>query len=122
MPKPHVKVSRYHSKYKDMLKHFFFQKIDISSIFTSATPVGQCGIYRYGLTVENNGDIYVCPDARERFMPIGNVKTNSLSDLIKIRNAKYHLVSDPGFCFVKSLRNPEFLDKRNIYTMNEQNY
>jgi hypothetical protein len=76
--------------------------------FTSATPKGQCGIYRFGLTVENNGDIYVCPDARENFNPIGNVNNNSLLELIGIRNKQYPLNSDSGYCFVKRHRNPEF--------------
>ena len=75
--------------------------------FTSATPKGQCGIYRFGLTIENNGDIYVCPDARENFNPIGNVNINSLSELIEIRNIKYPLNSESGYCFVKFYRNPE---------------
>jgi len=77
--------------------------------FTSATPKGQCGIYRFGVTVENNGDIYVCPDARENFQPIGNVNHNSLSELIRIRNQKYPLNSESGYCFVKLHRNPEML-------------
>ena len=80
-----------------------------SRSFTSATPKGQCGIYRFGLTIENNGDIYVCPDARENFKPIGNVKNNSLSELIEIRNKKYPLNSESGYCFVKSHRNPEII-------------
>jgi len=75
--------------------------------FTSATPNNQCGIYRFGITVENNGDIYMCPDAREYFEPIGNIKDKSLSELIEIRNKKYPLNSEPGYCFVKAHRNPE---------------
>ena len=75
--------------------------------FTSATPLGQCGIYKYGLTIENIGDIYVCPDAREGFEPIGNIKSMSMSDLIQIRNRKFPLNSDSNFCFVKSFRNIE---------------
>ena len=77
--------------------------------FTSATPKGQCGIYLFGLTIENNGDIYVCPDARENFKPIGNVNKNSLSELLAIRNKRYPSNSECGYCFVKSLRNPEVL-------------
>lgn len=75
--------------------------------FTSATEAGQCGIYRFGITVENNGEIYVCPDAREGFESIGNVKNQSLLELIQRRNELYPLNSSPGFCFVKSFRNPE---------------
>jgi MoaA/NifB/PqqE/SkfB family radical SAM enzyme len=77
--------------------------------FTSATPKGQCGIYRFGLTIENNGDIYVCPNARENFEPIGNVNDNSLSELIENRNRKYPLNSESGYCFAKSHRNPEVI-------------
>jgi MoaA/NifB/PqqE/SkfB family radical SAM enzyme len=75
--------------------------------FTSATEIGQCGIYRFGLTVENNGDIYVCPDAREGFKPIGNVKGKTLKDLIVLRNELFPINSEPGYCFVKKFRNPE---------------
>lgn len=77
--------------------------------FTSATEIGQCGIYRFGITVENNGDIYVCPDAREGFNPIGNVKEKSLSELVFLRNKLYPLNSESGYCFVKRMRNPEEL-------------
>jgi MoaA/NifB/PqqE/SkfB family radical SAM enzyme len=79
--------------------------------FTSATPIGQCGIYRFGLTVENNGDIYVCPDARENFKPIGNVNENMLSELLAIKNRKYPLNSKSGYCFVKNQRNPEVIGR-----------
>lgn len=75
--------------------------------FTSATEAGQCGIYRFGITVENNGDIYVCPDAREGFGRIGNVRDHSLRDLIRRRNKLYPLNSSPGYCFVKAYKNPE---------------
>lgn len=75
--------------------------------FTSGTEKGQCGIYRFGVTVENNGDIYVCPDAREGFGRIGNVRDHALRDLIGRRNELYPLNSSPGYCFVKSSRNPE---------------
>lgn len=75
--------------------------------FTSATEAGQCGIYRFGITVENNGDIYVCPDAREEFRRIGNIRDHSLSDLIRRRNELYPLNASPGYCFVKSYKNPE---------------
>lgn len=78
--------------------------------FSSATPKGQCGIYRFGLTVENNGDVYVCPNARDKnFVSIGNVTKNSLSELLAIRNRIYPLNSGAGFCFVRSHRNPEVL-------------
>ncbi|WP_292993715.1 radical SAM protein [Nitrosomonas sp.] len=75
--------------------------------FTSATEAGQCGIYRFGITVENTGEIYVCPDAREGFGRIGNIRNQSLHELIRRRNTLYPLNSSPGYCFVKSLRNPE---------------
>jgi MoaA/NifB/PqqE/SkfB family radical SAM enzyme len=75
--------------------------------FTSATEAGQCGIYRFGITVENNGEIYVCPDARTGFGRIGNVKENSLRDLIKERTRLYPLNSSSGYCFVKAHLNPE---------------
>ena len=75
--------------------------------FTSATELGQCGIYRFGVTIENNGEIYVCPDAREGFGQIGNIRDDSLSDLIRRRNNLYPPNSSPGYCFVKSYRNPE---------------
>lgn len=75
--------------------------------FTSATEKGQCGIYRFGVTVENTGDIYVCPDAREGFGSIGNIRKDSLECLIKRRNRLFPPNSSEGFCFVKSINNPE---------------
>jgi len=81
--------------------------------YTCRSPVkvgeelNQCGIYRFGITVENNGDIYVCPDAREGFKSIGSAKHFSLSDLINLRNLIYPLDSTSGYCFAKNHRNPE---------------
>lgn len=75
--------------------------------FTSATEKGQCGIYRFGITVENNGEIYVCPDARTGFGRIGSVKDSALRELIQKRATMYPLNSSPGFCFVKAHLNPE---------------
>jgi len=75
--------------------------------FTSATERGQCGIYRFGITVENNGEIYVCPDARTGFGRIGNVKNSSLRELIQKRANLYPLNSATGYCFVKAHLNPE---------------
>ena len=75
--------------------------------YTSATEAGQCGIYRFGITVENNGEIYVCPDAHEGFGRIGNVRDHSLRNLIRRRNDLYPINSSSGYCFVKSHKNPE---------------
>jgi MoaA/NifB/PqqE/SkfB family radical SAM enzyme len=77
--------------------------------FTSATPQGQCGIYRYGITIENNGEIYMCPDARidAGFGRIGNFKNTSLRELISRRTTKHSLNSNSGFCYVKAALNPE---------------
>lgn len=75
--------------------------------FTSATEAGQCGIYRFGITVENNGDIYVCPDAHTGFGRIGNVKEMPLRELILKRTSLYPLNSSSGYCFVKDHFNPE---------------
>jgi MoaA/NifB/PqqE/SkfB family radical SAM enzyme len=75
--------------------------------FTSATERGQCGIYRYGITIENDGEVYVCPDAREGFGRIGNVKETNLQELIRRRNTMFPPDSSPGYCFVKMHRNPE---------------
>ncbi len=75
--------------------------------FTSATELDQCGIYRFGITVQNTGDVYVCPDAHEGFEPIGNIRDKPLAYLIARRNTLYPLNSDTGFCFVKSYKNPE---------------
>lgn len=75
--------------------------------FTSATEAGQCGIYRFGITVENNGDIYVCPDARSGFGRIGNVKETPLQELVLKRTRLYPINSSSGYCFVKAYLNPE---------------
>lgn len=78
--------------------------------FTSATEAGQCGIYRFGITVENNGDIYVCPDARTGFSRIGNVKETPLRELVLKRIRLYPINSSSGYCFVKAYLNPEEKD------------
>lgn len=70
--------------------------------FTSATELGQCGIYRFGITVDNNGEVLVCPDAHSGFRRIGNIRELSLKDLIKQRNKIYPLNSSPGYCFVRA--------------------
>ncbi|HHT9112622.1 MAG: radical SAM protein [Planctomycetes bacterium] len=75
--------------------------------FTSATELGQCGIYRFGITVENNGEVYVCPDAREGFQRIGNIREYSLQNLIRRKKERYPLNSSSGYCFVKSHKNLE---------------
>lgn len=75
--------------------------------FTSATELGQCGIYRFGITVENNGEIYVCPDAREGFQRIGNIREYSLQNLIRRKKELYPLNSSSGYCFVKAHKNLE---------------
>ena len=82
--------------------------------FTSATEAGQCGIYRFGITVENNGEIYVCPDARTGFGRIGNVKETPLRELIQERVRLYPLNSSSGYCFVKAHLNPEEKDSKAI--------
>ncbi len=75
--------------------------------FTSATELGQCGIYRFGITVDNNGELLVCPDAHHGFGRIGNIRENSLSELIKRRNELFPLDSSISYCFVKAHRNSE---------------
>jgi len=75
--------------------------------FTSATDLGQCGIYRYGITIQNTGDVYVCPDAHEGFDAIGNIKATSLAKLINRRNTLFPPNSTSGYCFVKAHHNPE---------------
>lgn len=79
--------------------------------FTSATELGQCGIYRFGTTVDNNGEVLVCPDAHSGFRRIGNIRELSLKDLIKQRNKIYPLNSSPDYCFVKA-RNNRSVDKK----------
>ena len=79
--------------------------------FTSATEAGQCGIYRFGITVDNNGKVFVCPDAHEGFESIGNVRENSLQELIMLRNKIHPLNPSPGYCFVKVRRNQEEMKK-----------
>jgi MoaA/NifB/PqqE/SkfB family radical SAM enzyme len=75
--------------------------------FTSGTELGQCGIYRYGITVDNDGEVLVCPDAHHDFGRIGNVRDSALVELIKRRNALFPLNSSPGYCFTKAHLNPE---------------
>jgi len=77
--------------------------------FTSGTPKGQCGIYRFGITIENNGEIYMCPDARidAGFGRIGSFKDTPLRELILRRTGQTPLNSSQGFCYVKAALNPE---------------
>lgn len=75
--------------------------------FTSATELGQCGIYRFGITVDNNGEALVCPDAHHGFGRIGNIRESSLQDLVRRKNELFPPNSSPGYCFVKSHYNPE---------------
>ena len=75
--------------------------------FTSSTELGQCGIYLFGITVDNNGEVLVCPDAHSDFGRIGNVKKSSLRELIRRRNEKFPLNSASGYCFVKTHMNSE---------------
>jgi len=73
--------------------------------FTSSTELGQCGIYLFGITVDNNGEVLVCPDAHSDFGLIGNVKESSLRELILRRNEKFPLNLASGYCFVKARMN-----------------
>lgn len=75
--------------------------------FTSSTELGQCGIYLFGITVDNNGEVLVCPDAHSDFGRIGNVKESSLRKQIRRRNEKFPLNSASGYCFVKTHMNSE---------------
>jgi len=75
--------------------------------FTSSTELGQCGIYLFGITVDNNGEVLVCPDAHSDFGRIGNVKESSLQELILRRNERFPLNSASGYCFVKAHMNSE---------------
>jgi len=75
--------------------------------FTSATELGQCGIYRFGITVDNNGEVLVCPDAHSDHRQIGNIKESSLQELILRRNEVFPLNSESGYCFAKAHMNPE---------------
>jgi MoaA/NifB/PqqE/SkfB family radical SAM enzyme len=72
--------------------------------FTSATEGGHCGLYRFGITVENNGDIFVCPQAR---VSLGNVKVSSLLSLVQRRNGRGLLNKEVGYCFAKDQYNAE---------------
>jgi hypothetical protein len=75
--------------------------------FTSGTERNQCGIYRFGITVDNTGEILVCPDAREGFGRIGSIRESNLRELVCRRNTVFPPDSSSGFCFVKAQRNPE---------------
>lgn len=72
--------------------------------FTSATEGGHCGLYRFGITVENDGRVFVCPQAR---VAIGNVKTSSLQQIVDIRNGRGLLNKEVGYCFAKDQYNEE---------------
>jgi MoaA/NifB/PqqE/SkfB family radical SAM enzyme len=72
--------------------------------FTSTTEAGHCGIYRFGITVENNGDVYVCPQSR---VAQGNLKEQSLAELLRLRLERGLLNKEAGYCFAKDQYNPE---------------
>lgn len=69
---------------------------------SSQSPNNSCSIYRYGVTIENNGDIYMCPNSRELQMQIGNVCEESLATLLKKRVEIHPLVTKPAYCFVRA--------------------
>lgn len=56
---------------------------------TSACSDGKCAYLYYGLTIGTDGDVLICPDARETRGLIGNVKEASLRELNK--KHKQHL-------------------------------
>lgn len=72
--------------------------------FTSATEEGHCGLYRFGITVENTGEIYVCPQSRTS---IGNVRGRGLAALLNERNRRSPLNKEAGYCYAKDLYNDE---------------
>jgi MoaA/NifB/PqqE/SkfB family radical SAM enzyme len=69
---------------------------------SSQAPNGSCSIYRYGVTIENNGDIYMCPNSRVFQNRIGNVCDEPLTTLLKRRVSMYPLDSRSGYCFVRA--------------------
>jgi MoaA/NifB/PqqE/SkfB family radical SAM enzyme len=69
---------------------------------SSQAPNGCCSIYRYGVTIENNGDVYMCPNSRAFQKSIGNVCEKSLKSLLEKRAKMYPLDSRPGYCFVRA--------------------
>lgn len=72
--------------------------------FTSTTEGGHCGIYRFGITIENNGDVYVCPQSR---IALANLKDMSLRDLLELRQRRGLLNKEAGYCFAKDQYNGE---------------
>jgi MoaA/NifB/PqqE/SkfB family radical SAM enzyme len=80
------------------------QKLSMRTV-SSQAPNGSCSIYRYGVTIENNGDIYMCPNSRVFQDRIGNVTEEPLRILLKRRIKMYPLDHHPGFCFVRALNN-----------------
>lgn len=76
---------------------------------SSEAPNGCCSIYRYGVTIENNGDVYVCPNSRLFQNRIGNVCEEPLESLLKKRFKMYPLDFRPGYCFVRA-RNGQLND------------
>jgi len=79
-------------------------------IVSSQAPNGSCSIYRYGVTIENNGNIYMCPNSRVFQDRIGNVCDEPLTTLLKRRVKMYPLVTQSGYCFVRA-RNKRFDDR-----------
>jgi MoaA/NifB/PqqE/SkfB family radical SAM enzyme len=69
---------------------------------SSQAPDGCCSIYRYGVTIENNGEIYVCPNSRAYQKSIGNVCNESLATLLKRRAKMYPTDHRPGYCWVRA--------------------
>jgi MoaA/NifB/PqqE/SkfB family radical SAM enzyme len=69
---------------------------------SSQAPNGSCSIYRYGVTIENNGDIYMCPNSRVFQDRIGNVTEEPLSVLLERRVKMYPLDNRSSYCFVRA--------------------
>jgi MoaA/NifB/PqqE/SkfB family radical SAM enzyme len=62
----------------------------------SSTLENHCAIYSFGLTVKNNGDVQICPDHHDSRGQFGNVKNNSLKEIISNLNKKR--IVKKGFC------------------------
>ncbi len=69
---------------------------------SSQAPNGSCSIYRYGVTIENNGNIYMCPNSRMFQNRIGNICEEPLVKLLKRRVEMYPPNPRSGYCFVRA--------------------
>ncbi|MCK4445509.1 MAG: radical SAM protein [Candidatus Marinimicrobia bacterium] len=67
---------------------------------SSATVDGNCGLFAHGVSIDTDGNLIGCPTAR--WIRLGNIRRNSLQDLIKIYRDRIHSL-EQHYCLAREL-------------------